>query len=358
MKIGNSSISKARQLTMIRFIILTVDCLLQTNVNAAPDCNPQSIVARAVGGELFNQLLGGLNSIAGGVAGVNNGISPTPSSLLAECILPQITPPPPVGSDEDPSLVRPPAGGWSDPHLITHDGLGFDFQGAGDYAYVESDNLVVHARQFRLSRNAAVSRIKAFAVRFDDTTLIINDPIDASLVGSEPGLLDVITINGEDVPIGLGGWIDLDDQGSFIMRFRSHTFLSIKQKLRLLVTRDDNAFRLLLDESLREGVTGLLENFDADPTNDLQTATGTRFPISDVTTLYGEYLEGWLRAGEESLFNSPYDPMTEGNIQPGPLSSLANVDVPVRETAKQRCVEAGVADGFALHGCIYDLVFD
>ena len=323
---------------------------------ATPDCNPQSIVGRAVGGALLNQIIGGLSKIGGGLAGVQNGISPTPSGLMGDCILPRLNPNPPSGYD--PSPVSGPSRGWGDPHLISHDGLGFDFQGAGDYAYVESADLIVQARQFRLSRDAAVSRLKAFAIRFDDRTIVINDPIDASLIGSEPGLLDVVTVDGIDMPIGLGGWIDLDTHGSFIMRFHSHTYVMIQGKLRMLISDDGNTFELLLDTEWQGKVTGMLGNFDGDPSNDLVTESGTNFNIADSDTLYGAFLDGWLRQGEESLFNSAFDPATSGEFKPSVLLSLSDTDLSIRETAAQRCKDAGVSQGFALHGCIYDMVFD
>jgi hypothetical protein len=325
---------------------------------AAPDCNPQSIAGRAVGGQLLNEMLGGFNKIIGAAAGIENGLSPTPSSLMGDCIIPRLNPPIPDEPDSDPSPVRPPAGGWGDPHLITHDGLGFDFQGAGDYAYVESESLTVHARQIRLSNTASVSRLKAFAIRFDDTTVVIKDPIDPSQINSVPGLDDVITVNGEDMPIGLGGWIDLDAQGSYIMRLRSHTYLQIVGKVRMLVGHDGNTFKLLLDESLQGAVTGALGDFDGNPSNDLKTASGDSFSISDVDTLYGAFLDGWLRQGADSLFNSPFDPLTGGNIRPGEVRTLSDIALSAREAAAERCLAAGVSAGFPLHGCIYDMVFD
>jgi len=339
-------------------LLLTLLGLSPTHSYAAPDCNPQSLAGRAVGGEIVNQLLGGFNRILGAAGGVNNGVSPTPSSAMSDCIIPRLNPPPPDDGPDDPSPVSRPAGGWGDPHLISHDGLGFDFQAAGDYAYVESDSIIVQARQYRLSDNAAVSRLQAFAVRFDDTTVVINDPIDPSLINSEPGLHDVITVNGEDMPISLGGWIDLDTQGSFIMRLRSHTYLKVQGKLGMLISHDGNTFDLLLDPSLQETVTGVLGNFDGDPSNDLQTFTGASFASNDTNTLYGSFLDGWRRQGEESLFNSPFEPSLDGNYLPGEIFSLADIDLSVREAAAQRCLQAGVSPGFAYYGCLYDMVFD
>lgn len=329
---------------------------------ASPDCNPRSLVARAVGGEVLNQVLGGFNKIIGAAAGINNGISPTPSSAMTDCILPAINPPsreePPYDSSPITSSPRRPSIGWGDPHLVTHDGLGYGFQGAGDYAYIESAELTVQARQFRLSANATVSRIKAFAVRHGNTTIVINDPIDRSLKNSAPGLHDVIVVNGVDVPISLGGWIDLDEQGSFVQRHNKHTYVKIVGKLDLLVSHSGNAFKMALHESLRGTVTGLLGNFDGDPSNDLQTSAGLSFTVEDTDTLYGDYLTDWLRLGSESIFNSEYDPLVDGAYSVLDLQSLSDVATPQRESATQRCLDAGVGTGFLLQGCVYDLLFD
>lgn len=339
-------------------VLLVLLCTTPKNSFADPDCNPQSIAGRAAAGHLLNELLGGFNKIIGAAAGIENGLSPTPSSLMGDCIAPYLNPRPREEPNEDPSPVRPPAGGWGDPHLITHDGLGFDFQSAGDYAYVESDSLTVQARQFRLSSNASVSRLQAFAIRFDDTTVVINDPIDRSQINSLPDIDDVVTVNGVDMPISLGGWIDLDTQGSYIMRFRRHTYLQIESKLRMLISHDGNTFKLLLDDSLRGLVRGVLGNFDGDPSNDLQTSSGASFSIGDEATLYGAFLDGWLKQDTDSLFNTQFDPSVGGNIRPGEVQSLSDIAMSTRENAAERCIAAGVSAGFSLHGCIYDMIFD
>ena len=341
--------------------LLLVAALVPTTTHAAPDCNPHSIASRAVGGEIVNRLLGGLNDVLGAAAGVDNGISPTPSSAMADCIVPRLNPPPPGRPDENPSPVIPPAGGWGDPHLISHDGLGFDFQGEGDYAYVQSDAVVVQARQVRIHPSRRVSRIAAVAIRAGDTTVVINDPIDPSRIGSAPGLRDLITVDGEDVPIGLGGWIELDDRGSFVMRFDRHTYVSLAGTLRLLIGHGGSKLELVLDDSLRGAVTGVLGDFDGDPSNDLRTAAGATFAVDDTETLYGAFLRGWIREGGASLFNSPFVPFAPdaGNaVAPGDVPTVADAAPSVRAAAAERCAEAGVSFGYVRHGCVYDLVFD
>jgi hypothetical protein len=315
--------------------------------------------ARAVGGEIFNQLLGGLNAIAGAAGGINNGISPTPSSAMADCIIPRLNPRRPAEPDEDPHPIRGrPAGGWGDPHLISHDGLGFDFQGGGDYAYIESDTLILQTRQIVIGASSDVSRIEAIAIRFGETTVVLNDPIDPSRIGSESGLQDLITVNGTDLPIGLGGWIDLDTQGSFAMRFKRYTYVYIVGTLQMIMRHGGGVVELVLDESLRANVKGVLGNFDGDPTNDLQTTAGTAFTADDTDTLNGAFRQSWLREGNASLFNSPYDPNVNGAIMPANVPTLSDVAPSVRQAAADRCAEAGVTHGYTQYGCVYDMVFD
>ena len=337
--------------------------LIPTKAHAQPDCDPRSIVAHTVGGELLNQVIGGFNQIAGAAAGVENFIKPTPSSLMSNCILPEINPPtrddPPFDASPIQSAPpRTPSLGWGDPHLVTHDGMGYDFQGAGDYVYVEGGGVTIQARQFRLSPEAIPSRIKAFAIRVDDTTVVINDPIDPSLLNTAAGVDDVITVNGVDLPIGLGGWIDLDSNGSFIQRLNRFTYLKFVGKLDLLVRHGGNTFKLALNESLRGNVSGLLGDFDGNPANDLRTAAGRIFTIDDTSTLYGEYLTDWLRQGEASMFNTEFEPSADGAFSVTEVPLVSSATLSSREALAQSCIEAGVRQEFLLHGCIYDLLFD
>ncbi len=348
---------------VLLLLVSAMGVAIPTTANAGINCNPRSIVGRAVGGELLNQALGGFSQILGAAGGVQNGISPTPSDAMRDCIIPAINPPPRDNTPYDSSPIqsappRAPSFGWGDPHLVTHDGVGYDFQGAGDYVYIEGGGLTVQARQFRLSPNAIPSRIKAFAVRTDEVTVVINDPIDPALKFSADGIDDVLTVNGVDLPISIGGWIDLDDRGSFVQRFRKHTYLRIVGKIDLLVSSSGNVFELILDESMRGQVSGLLGNFDGIPNNDFQTAAGSLIDINDNTVLYGEYLNSWLRQGSASLFNSEFDPAVDGAISTSLIPSVSTSTLELREELAERCINAGVPQGFLLHGCIYDLLFD
>ena len=348
---------------VLLLLVSAMAVAMPTTSSAGINCNPRSIVGRAVGGELLNQALGGFSQILGAAAGIQNGISPTPSDAMRDCIIPALNPPPRDDTPYDSSPIqsapaRAPSFGWGDPHLVTHDGIGYDFQGAGDYVYIEGGGLTVQARQFRLSPDAIPSRIKAFAVRTDDATVVINDPIDRSLKFSADGIDDVVTVNGVDLPISIGGWIDLDDRGSFVQRFKRHTYVRIVGKIDLLVSSSGNVFELVLDESMRGQVSGLLGNFDGNPNNDFQTAAGSPIDINNSTELYGEYLNSWLRQGSASLFNSEYDPAVDGAISTSSIPSVSSATLESREAIAARCINAGVPQGFLLHGCIYDLLFD
>src|SRR5690606_26305606 len=160
----------------------------------------------------------------------------------------------------------PPGSSWGDPHIVTFDGLGYDFQAVGEFTLVEAasgDPLNIQVRYSAVPGSDIASQTTAVATQLGGTRLMIDatgpdllkvDGVAVDAASAAGGLgvgdgevyfdgevLTVVYANGEQMRVGL-----------------FDGFLNVS--MTLLEGRD---------------VRGLMGNLDGDTGNDLALRDGT-----------------------------------------------------------------------------------
>ena len=254
-------------------------------------------------------------------------------------------------------VPEPPDGergeSWGDPHFVTFDGLGYHFQGAGEFVLVESasGDLTIQARQEpwgssrRVSVNTAVATEiggQRAAIYTGEATPLWIDGVPTSLAA------------GASISVGSGQAFRTGD--TIVLVYPSGDQLHV----RLRSGRMD--LEVYLTPNRSGGVAGLLGDADGDPDNDIARRDGFVFtpPVAfeDLYTDTGTFDESWRISSAESLFDYAPGESTstftdtsfpDATASPG---SLAPDDY---EAALAACQAAGLTDPFLLDACVIDV---
>jgi RHS repeat-associated protein len=266
-----------------------------------------------------------------------------------------------IPDSQDPAPYDPdnpnPGGGlgkgegnsWGDPHLVTFDGLAYDFQAVGEFILVRSldDNFEIQTRTapWRNSRVVSVNTAAAMNVAGDrigiyvgrDPALYING-VPTSLLGSQS------LPQGGQISFLSGTYTVTWPDGSLVRARVTPSYLDVK----------------VLPRNTRQGrFQGLLGDFDAQIGNELVIRNGAILS-SPVTfdELYKQYGESWRISQAESLFDYFDGQTTETYTDrtfPDSLVTTAVLSDSVRLQALQVCANAGVTDLILLDACILDV---
>lgn len=272
---------------------------------------------------------------AGGVGGIGDGID------IADLPLPDL----PFSPFNDPAWIS------GDPHLRTLDGVGYDFQAAGEFVLLRETSggdFEVQSRMVPVGDNVSVN--EAVATVLDGNRVMIDAASGAP----------ALRINGTATPLGSGESLDVGngriqrDGATIAITYAGADGVVGNGDSRLNVMLHDGRLdmNLRLDTALMGAVEGLLGDGDGDPGNDIARADGTVLsrPLT-FDELYGGFRDDWrVTTTEQSLFS--YDPGEGPDTfydpdKPRELISLDTLDPAVVAAAETAARQAGLQDGSA-----------
>ncbi|MEO1612072.1 MAG: Ig-like domain-containing protein, partial [Pseudomonadota bacterium] len=201
---------------------------------------------------------------------------------------------------------------FGDPHIVTLDGLGYDFQAVGEFTLVEgtdaADPLNVQVRTAPVPGSDLVSVITAMATDMGSGATLMIDAF------ADPAL----TVNGAPVAVPESGAepVDVGDGQVF---FDGETYTVVFENGEALTIKiNDGSINVcvFLNPARADGsVHGIMGNSDGDFTNDFALRNGdpipaesisfdpeTGAPSLDFDFLYGTYADSWRITDQTSLF--------------------------------------------------------
>jgi len=232
-----------------------------------------------------------------------------------------------------------------DPHLITLDGLPYDFHATGDFVLSESvsgDDFMLQGRFSPVSDTGLGTVTTGIALG-----------IGGSRVAFDLRRPDQLEVDGTLQSFGLVSQVMLD--GITATRFDDQISLFTTAGDRVDLTVRDGFLDVGFDlaEDRAGHVRGLLGDFDGDLSNDLALADGTSLGLTpDFATLYADFAEDWALQAGTTLFIDPPTPMEtpEAVFDPDLLPDW------ILDDANARLDESGISDPIARSNALYDLL--
>ncbi|WP_306132701.1 nidogen-like domain-containing protein [Roseivivax marinus] len=233
-----------------------------------------------------------------------------------------------------------------DPHLVTLDGAGYDFQAAGEFVLVRdtASNLEIQARMVPIADTVSV--IAAVA------TTVGSDVVQIDATDAQP-----VSVNGTPIEVENFGQYDVD--GGSIFR-QDDQYVVVYAGADGNVGDGDNQLivdvrgnRIDVDVAI-DGSTGsfegLLGDGDGNPANDIARADGTVLarPLA-FEDLYGGFRDDWrVTTDAQSLFTYDAGESLEDFYiadQPTSLITFADIDPDVLAAAQAAALAAGLDQG-------------
>lgn len=250
---------------------------------------------------------------------------------------------------------------YGDPHIVTLDGLGYDFQAVGEYVLVES-TIAADPRDFQvqvrfepLPGSDLVSVTTRLAVNIGDKIV----EIDA--LGSDPLMIDGVALTTEQIATGA---VDVDGDGTpdifFDAALSGFTIVLNDLNEQLMVKNMGGVLNACVFLSDAAGghagnVQGLMGNANGDLSDDLMSRDGaTTYTDPTFAELYVDYADSWKVTSAERGFS---DAEGAGDFPDGfPAAKISIADLPgsVLAAAEAAVDAAGITDPILRESAILD----
>jgi hypothetical protein len=245
-------------------------------------------------------------------------------------------------------------GSSGDPHFDSFDGVSFDYQGAGEFLFVEAtagSPFVVQVRQEPVSGNCpnvAINSAVATTIGQRRVAIYADQPnplyIDGSPVQLAGGFM------------ALPGGASIENVGGSTSRFEIRW--PGGERLRVAV-RSVLDLQVDLPPHRRGQMRGLLGNFNDDPSDDIKPRGQTPLeqPV-DWTDLNYNFGASWRIDADDSLFDyfdgEDYSTFDNQSFPDRP-TRLEDLSEPERQDAEDTCSDAGIDDEVAFKDCVLDV---
>jgi len=256
-----------------------------------------------------------------------------------------------VSADIPPPPTIPVTGaGSGDPHLTTLDGVGYDFQAAGEFVLLRDPNdpdFEIQVRMEPVGDN--VSANTAVATVLGGQRVMI-DARDATPlhIGGEPTTIEDFS----SLSVGNGAIFREGDTFTIVYPGADGTVNAGDSRLVVDVRGGRVDLEATLSEERAGGLEGLLGDGDGNPANDVATADGRvllrPFAFDEI---YGEFRDDWrVSTQEQSLFDYDAGEGPDTFFQadfPAEEISVSDLDPAVRAQAEEAARNAGLEPGTA-----------
>ena len=272
---------------------------------------------------------------------------PPPPPPPCESNCPGSPPPPPSpSSPSNPSSFQGPGQSFGDPHMVTLDGLYYDFHAFGDFilAQSQSGDLQVQARFVPVA--TALSRTDAVGVQITQDQVVVFAGSSVPLVNGQ-----AITLwNNHYQPLQGGGRLyrTTHPRGFPIFTLVWPTGEQVRIDLSTYT-----GVRVYLIPSRFGQVQGLLGTFNHDVGDEMTTRQGLVLPqLLTFDQLYQSFGVSWEVQPGESLLAGLEPVLPE---YPPQLVDANTLDEQERQIAQAQCEAAGITDPLLQEACILDI---
>jgi len=244
---------------------------------------------------------------------------------------------------------------WGDPHIITWDGLAYDFQSVGEFVLTTSNDgrFDVQVRQTPFGRSRTASINSGIAVNvMGDSVSVVREFADDRTATLYINNNQIDFSSGFETTLPQGGMVEFSE-GTFRLTWPlvdgPEVYISLGSAIDLT---------LVSDESM--SYTGLLGTLDGISENDVQLPSGIElsFPL-DIARLYGEFADSWRVSEDNSLFTYIEGQSTESFTDrdfPRFIDRIENYPEAAQALARAACESVGDQGLSVLEACMYDVL--